>query len=103
MNPTTVIPLEKPLKRGDQEIKSITLHKPNAGQLRGVSLRNALEMQADVICLIVPRISDPKITPQEMNQVEPCDLLSMGAAIANFLLPPSLVAEAESHLLSPTE
>lgn len=102
MQSTTVIKLEQPLKRGDTEITEITLHKPNSGNLRGVSLREVLEMNTDAVCTVIPRISDPKITPQEMPQIEPCDLVSMGAALANFLLPPSLVAEAEKQFLSQT-
>lgn len=103
MQSTTVIKLEVPLKRGETEIQQITLHKPNAGQLRGCSLRDAIDLKTDAIVLIVPRISDPKITAQEMNQIDPADLLSMGAALANFLLPPSLIVEAEKQFLSQTE
>ncbi len=100
---TTIIALEKPLKRGESEITQINLHKPNAGALRGVSLRDCLDMNTDAVCTVIPRISDPKITPQEMQTIDPCDLLQMGAALANFLLPPSLVAEAEKTILSLSE
>lgn len=99
----TVIPLEKPLKRGETEITKITLHKPDSGALRGVSLRDIIDMNTDAIVVVVPRISDPKIAPQEMPKIDPCDLLSLGAALANFFLPPSLVAEAAKQFLSPTE
>lgn len=98
---TTVVTLEKPLQRGETTVATITLHKPNAGTLRGTSLRECLEMNTDAICTVIPRISDPKITPQEMNLLEPCDLLGLGAALANFLLPPSLVAEAAKTFSSP--
>lgn len=100
---TATIPLTVPLKRGESEIASITLHKPNAGALRGVSLRECMEMYTDAVCTVVPRISDPKITPQEMQKLDPADLLQLGAALANFLLPPSLLAEAEKSLSSLTE
>lgn len=100
----TLIKLEKPLKRGDNEVSEITLHKPNAGALRGVSLRECIDMNTDAIVRVIPRISDPKITEQEMQRdIEPSDLLQMGAALANFLLPPSLIAEAEKQYLSQTE
>ena len=102
---STTITLTKPIKRGDQEIAKITLHKPDAGQLRGVSLRACLDMETDAICTVVPRISDPKITPQEMNSraIEPHDLLQMGAALAGFLLPPSALQEAAQSFDSPNE
>lgn len=100
---STVIKLEVPLTRGDKQITEVTLHKPNAGALRGVSLRDAIEMKVDVTLSLVPRISEPKLTAQEMNQLDACDLLSMSAGIANFLLPPSLIAEAEQNFHSLTE
>lgn len=95
---TTTITLNTPIKRGESEIARITLHKPKAGQLRGVSLREALEMNTDAIVTVIPRISDPQLTAQEMQQVDTPDLLTMGAALANFLLPPQLVAEAAAQI-----
>lgn len=97
------ITLEVPLKRGDNEVATITLHKPNAGNLRGVSLKDCFEMNTDAVVALVPRISDPKITPQEMNSFDPSDLLQFASAIANFVLPPSLVAEAAETVKSRTE
>ncbi|WP_234085324.1 phage tail assembly protein [Azonexus sp. R2A61] len=102
MTTSTTITLSVPLKRGDKELHDIVLHKPNSGALRGVSLRELLDMGTDAIITVVPRVSDPKITPQEMAVVEPCDLLKMGAALAGFLLPPEVLAEAEKSTQSPT-
>lgn len=99
---TTLIKLEKPLKRGDAEVAEIALHKPNAGSLRGVSLHECINMNTDAIVRVIPRISDPKITEAEMQRIDPSDLVQMGAALANFMLPPSLVAEAEKQYLSQT-
>lgn len=99
----TTITLEVPLKRGDNEITAITLHKPNAGHLRGVSLKDCFEMNTDAVVALVPRISDPQVTPQEMNKFDPSDLLQMASVIANFVLPPSLVAEAASTVKSLSE
>lgn len=103
MQNTTAVNLSTPIKRGDKLVANITLHKPNAGALRGVSLRELLDMNTDAIVTVVPRVSDPKITPQEMQAMEPCDLLMMGAALAGFLLPPELKAEAEKEILAQTE
>lgn len=97
---TAVIKLSFPLKRGEHEINSITLHKPNSGHLRGVSLRDCLEMGADATVTLLPRISDPKITPQEVALIDPSDLLQMSAAIANFVLPPALKEQAEAATAS---
>lgn len=100
---TTPVTLTKPIKRGEKDVTDITLHKPNTGALRGVSLRELLDMNTDAIVVVVPRISDPKITPQEMQTMEPCDLLKMGATLAGFLLPPELKAVAEKEIRDQTE
>jgi hypothetical protein len=38
MTKENVVTLENPIKRGEQVVSAITLIKPNAGTLRGVSL-----------------------------------------------------------------
>lgn len=102
MSESTDITLSSPLQRGGKDVHHITLHKPKAGALRGVSLRELLDMNADAINTVVPRVSDPKITPQEMQSMEPCDLLKMGAVLAGFLLPPEVMAEAAQDIHSQT-
>lgn len=97
---TASITLNQPLKRSAGDIAQLTLHKPNSGALRGVSLQECVMMNTDAICVVIPRISDPKLTPQEMAMLDPSDLLQLGAALANFLLPPSLTAEAAANLNS---
>lgn len=103
MSNVKTIPLEFPIARGDKKITSIDLHKPNSGHLRGVSLKDCFEMGADATVTLIPRISEPKIMPQEMILFDPADLLQMSAAIANFFLPPALVAEAAKSIESQTE
>lgn len=100
---TTTITFDPPMKRGDNEIKQVVLHKPKSGALRGVSLRDCIDMNTDAICAVIPRISDPKITPQEMETMEPFNLLALGAALSNFLLPPAVRAAAEIQFNSLTE
>lgn len=96
---TTEVTLEYPIKRGENRIEKITLHKPKSGALRGVSLRDVLDMKPEAIFTITPRISDPKLTSAEMEtEVDPADLLQIGAALANFLLPPSALAAANASL-----
>lgn len=95
---TDPIALETPIKRGESEITSLVLHKPNAGQLRNTSLRALLDMEASAIAGVVPRICEPKITPAEAQILDPADLLQLGAAIANFLLPTAAKNAAMAQL-----
>lgn len=81
------ITLDEPIKRDKQTIESISIRKPKSGELRGINLTDLLQMNTDAIMKVTPRVSDPTITIQEAEVLEPADLLKIGAAIANFLLP----------------
>lgn len=80
------ITLDTPIKRGDSEITAITINKPNAGALRGASLRGLLEFYTDDIIKVLPRISEPPLTDAEVSRMDPVDLLNVGAKISVFLL-----------------
>ena len=94
-NPNT-IPLETPIKRGENEITAITLNKPNSGALRGASLRGLLDFQTSDLITVLPRVSSPALTEAEAARLDPADLVQMGTVIAGFLLPKRLLAEAQA-------
>lgn len=81
------IELEAPVKRGDDEITTVTLRKPNAGSLRGVALTDAVRMDVDAIIKLVPRISSPALTEHEVRQMDAADIFAFGQEIVVFLLP----------------
>lgn len=83
---TATIELDTPLKRGETEIAELTLRKPSAGELRGVSLAEVLQMQTDALITLIPRISNPSLTAAEVRQMDPADLVQCGGEIAGFLL-----------------
>lgn len=99
---TTQITLSKPIKRGDTEITMVTLHEPNAGSLRGISLSDVLGMKSDAIVTLVPRISEPKLTEQEMQRLGLRDLALLEGGIANFFLTDAERAEAAAEIQSQT-
>ena len=49
MNKENVITLNNPVKRGEQVIEQVTLMKPNAGTLRGVSLAAVANSEVDAL------------------------------------------------------
>lgn len=99
---TTKVTLSKPIKRGETEIAEITLHEPNAGVLRGISLGQVLDMTTDAIVKLVPRISDPKLTEPEMQKLCLRDLAMLGGAVANFFLTDEEREAASAEVKSPT-
>lgn len=92
----TTIPLDTPIKRGETTIGSVELRKPNAGELRGISLINLLQMDVDSLIKVLPRITTPSLTAIEAASLDPADLVQMGAAVSSFLVSKGVMAAAEA-------
>lgn len=88
------VTLDMPIIRGKTLIDSITLRKPQAGELRGVHLVELLNMDVATLIKILPRISNPSITAPEAAGMDPADLLACGSKISGFLLQKSVKADA---------
>ena len=89
----TVI-LDTPIRRGTTSIDSITLRKPNSGELRGVSLAELLNMDVNSLVKVVPRISSPTLTAIEVTSMDPADLFALGTKVSGFLLQKSMKTDA---------
>ncbi|ERK16760.1 Tail protein [Serratia fonticola AU-P3(3)] len=85
-NPNVVI-LGVPVKRGDTEIKSLTLIKPNAGTLRGVGLADVANAEVDALIKVLPRMTYPALTESEVIALELPDLLTLAGKVVGFLSP----------------
>jgi len=89
----TVI-LDTPIRRSTTSIDSITLRKPNSGELRGVSLAELLNMDVNSLVKVVPRISTPTLTAVEVTSMDPADLFALGTKVSGFLLQKSMKTDA---------
>lgn len=86
------VKLDSPIKRGDTTITEIMLRKPQSGALRGTRLQAVMEMDVASMMTVIPRISTPTLTPQEMADLDPAD----GRDVCRggpFLLPKSALAD----------
>ena len=102
MEPQQKITLEAPIQRGETKLTEIEVIKPNAGALRGASLRGLLDFQTDDIITVLPRVTVPALTQAEAQRLDPVDLVQFGGKIAGFLLPKAVLEQAEAQSLSPT-
>lgn len=84
---TNAITLDTPIKRGDDTITTVSVRKPAAGELRGVSLTELLQMEVTALTKVLPRITTPSLTEQEVGRMDPADLLQLGTEVSSFLLP----------------
>jgi hypothetical protein len=87
-NPNIVI-LDTPLMRGEQKIEQITLTKPNAGTLRGVSLAALAQSDVDALIKVLPRMTWPSLTEHEVSRLDVSDLISLAGKVVGFLSPVS--------------
>ncbi|WAC70791.1 phage tail assembly protein [Roseateles sp. SL47] len=91
---TTSITLDQPIQRGDQTITTVELRKPRAGELRGVSLFDLVRMDVSAAQTVLPRITIPTLTRQEVDGLDPADLFQLAAEVSAFLSPKAAQEQA---------
>ncbi|SIQ11039.1 phage tail assembly protein [Marinobacterium stanieri] len=84
--PPHSVRLDEPLKRGNQVIDVITLRKPKSGELRGLSLQEVLSLDVNSLQTLLPRISSPTLTKQDVADMDPADLTQLGVQISVFFV-----------------
>lgn len=78
---------------------TITIRKPQAGELRGTGGTQAL-LQGDYVALetLAPRITTPMLQKAQFAVMDPADLTQFHVEVLDFLLP-----SAAKQAVSPTE
>lgn len=92
----TPITLQTPITRGEQTITEVLVRKPRSGELRGLSLTELLQLNVTALQAVLPRITQPTLTRQDVDNLDPADIVSLGAVVANFLLPTDQKADFQS-------
>ena len=80
------VTLSMPIVRGETAIDTLTLRKPKSGELRGLSLQDILGNEVTVMLRLIPRISEPPLTDDEVDQLEAEDLAEMAGTIRGFFM-----------------
>ncbi len=86
------ITLDTPLQRGETEVTEIQIRKPKAGELRGVSITSLMQIDVSELTKVLPRITTPTLTDDELRNMDVADLTQMGLEVSGFLLPKALKA-----------
>lgn len=87
------VELDTPILRGKTEITSVTVRKPQSGALRGTRLQALLDMDVNALITVLPRITTPALTTQEINEMDPADLVSLSVEVVTFLLKKSVLSD----------
>lgn len=80
------VELDFPLKRGDTELHSVHLRKPVAGELRGIRLTELLNLDVAAVQQILPRVTTPTMTSQEVANLDPADFTELATKVASFFV-----------------
>lgn len=85
-----IVTLDHPIKRGQEEIKTITVSKPFGAHLRGLSLAKLVnEADYDQFSALIPRVTMPNITKADIDNgdLHPSDFLQLSQEITGFFIP----------------
>lgn len=68
-------------------LKTVHVRKPASGELRGLSLAQIAQLDVNDLRKVLPRLTIPPLTVQEIDALDPSDLVALGSEVTNFLLP----------------
>ncbi|MCT9416984.1 phage tail assembly protein [Acinetobacter baumannii] len=85
-----VVTLEEPIRMGEQIITQVTIRKPGVKALSGTSLKDIYNHDVDALCRVLPRVTSPALTPQQIVMMDPVDFAQLGGHLVTFLYPKEL-------------
>lgn len=89
-----IVDLDEPIKIGNTEFTQIEVRKPSVPALKKIRISELLNGDVNSICTILPLCTTPTLTPAQINtQIDPVDIIQLGAAVIYFLQPKSVRAE----------
>ena len=94
-NTAATVTLEFPIARGASTITQLHLRKPKAGALRGINLAELLQLRAEAVMVLLPRITEPPLLKHEVENMEPVDLIACATEVVNFLAPQATLEKAQ--------
>lgn len=79
------VSLGEPIKMGNEQVTSLTIRRPKAGEMRGLNMVSVAQMDVDTFFELLPRISSP-ILPSEVIQehMDIADLVACMKVVAEF-------------------
>lgn len=81
------VTLDAPIVTGDVTIDQVRIRKPQAGELRGLSLSALLNLDYAALENLLPRITIPTLTKAQIMAMDPSDFTQLGSEVMDFLLP----------------
>ncbi|MFV0625195.1 phage tail assembly protein [Sphingomonas sp. ac-8] len=86
---TAQVELEAPLKRGDQDLATLTFRRPDTAAILDLSLVQLGQMNVDELRRLLPRISTDGLIEQEVDRIAADDVLLIAREISTFMEKPA--------------
>lgn len=80
------VTLSVPLQRGGTSISALSIRRPKSGELRGLSLQDIMTTDIVAMLTLIPRVSEPPLTADEANALDPADLSEIAGTIRGFFM-----------------
>lgn len=94
MAETRIVRLPWPIERGGETVAEIALREPTAGQLRGLRLKDVLELEARAMIALIPRLCEPALSEEEVAALRPANLMALAGEVVLFFAGPEDRAQA---------
>lgn len=83
---TKTITLDAPFKRGEKDIKQVTLRRPQPGEMRGLKVQDIIDGDVQAVILLLSRTSD-LVSRAEAEALDLTDFATIATEIALFFAP----------------
>ncbi|MCY1672129.1 phage tail assembly protein [Novosphingobium sp. SL115] len=80
------VALSAPITRGETTMDTLNIRRPKAGELRGLSLQDVMNTDIVAMLTLIPRISEPPLTPDEVNNLDPADFSEIAGTVRGFFM-----------------
>lgn len=97
------VDFDTPIEQAGHEIKSVKLRKPKAGELRGLKLLEVLSLDVNSISALLPRITDPALSPAAVEDMDLDDFTSLCSVVTSFFAKQSPLARGTDQLMTETD
>ncbi|EMQ5595200.1 TPA: phage tail protein [Escherichia coli] len=90
------VKLTRPIERGGEKITyvEITGAIEQAGSLRGLSLSDVLNLKADTMFTLLPRVTSPRLDEVMIKKMSSRDFIQLCAVAVNFMSEPDSGAKS---------
>lgn len=89
------VKLSHGIRLGDNTIFEITVRKPNVSHLKGINLRQLLDLNVDELKKLLPRITSPAIPEAAIDGMEILDFTTLTGDALSFLAPAAQATPTE--------